>query len=62
MNKNASRKFKAGKRVFYRHYRPAVQASLCSIGMQEIKIETASGDILSPTQLSQGTMEQLYWY
>jgi|GEM_PF-737369 uncharacterized protein YhaN len=30
------------------------------IGMQEIKIETASGDILSPSQLSQGTMEQLY--
>lgn len=30
------------------------------IGMQEVKIETADGEVLSPPQLSQGTVEQLY--
>lgn len=30
------------------------------IGMQEIKIEAANGEVLAPHQLSQGTVEQLY--
>lgn len=30
------------------------------LGMRELKIETAEGEILSPDQLSRGTVEQLY--